>query len=91
MGDIADYYMEASMLEGLDASFKADRVMSDYDSGLFTWTTRDGKEMEIKDMTDDHVKNTLNMLNRSKSSDEYTEALQIIFEKEFNSRNGSKH
>ena len=88
---MADYYMEASMLEELSISFKADRVMSDYDSGLFTWTTRGGKEIKIKDMTDDHVKNTLNMLNRSKSSDEYTEALQIIFEKEFNSRNGSKH
>ena len=90
MGDMADYYMEMGMLEELDISFKADRVISDYDSGLLTWTTRDGKKLNIKDMTDDHVKNVLNMLNKSESSDEYTEALQIIFEKEFNSRNGSK-
>lgn len=37
------------------------------DSGYATWTTRDGREVPIKDMTTQHIQNALNMLERQEA------------------------
>lgn len=35
-------------------------------NGNLIWRTRDGKEIPIKDMTDEHLLNTINMLEKIK-------------------------
>lgn len=46
------------------------------DEGLIKWTTRDGKEIPIKDMTITHLQNTVKMLEREEIDwDTYLDAL----------------
>lgn len=37
-------------------------------NGNLIWRTRDGKEIPIKDMTDEHLLNTINMLEKIKEA-----------------------
>ena len=37
-------------------------------NGKLIWRTRDGKEIPIKDMTDEHLLNTINMLEKIKEA-----------------------
>lgn len=41
-------------------------------SGAITWTTKSGKVIPIKDMTDQHLLNTINMIRNSGHLDEIT-------------------
>ena len=45
------------------------------------WTTREGKEMEVKDMTSSHAENCVLMLMRNNGPHKILEALLYAYEK----------
>ncbi len=53
MGEIADYYLN----ETLDDGHGINLVESSWQDGYHT--TRDGDELRLEDMTDDHLRNTI--------------------------------
>lgn len=63
MGDMADYYMERDFLFDLDNEGQHD---SEPITSETEWRTKDGQRVRIRDMTDSHLLNTINVL-RGKS------------------------
>lgn len=67
--------MEADLTDLLKEQWLRNR-----NSGNLTWTTRDGKVIPINDMSDNHLKNTINMIimnenEREQQLDAYYEGL----------------
>lgn len=53
-------------------------------SGLIVWTTKDGKEISLKDMSDTHLENAINKLVRdSEAEDRYLEGLAGLADKDW--------
>ena len=42
------------------------------------WTTKEGKRIPIKDMTDIHLLNTINMLKKAKALEEMEEDIDLV-------------
>ena len=69
MGDISDYYVEKSMEGAIYYGKKED---------YSKWTTREGVKIRVRNMTDNHLINTLNMLNRSApAGEDWFDALKL--------------
>ena len=49
-------------------------------SGFIIWTTKDGKNIPIKDMDNNHLVNTLNMLLRQREEAEHFKDIMVCDE-----------
>lgn len=69
MGDISDYYVE----KGIEGHIYYNRK-EDYS----VWITRNGVKIRVKNMTNEHLLNTINMLNRcAPAGEDWFDALCI--------------
>lgn len=61
-----------------------ERWLRQRERGEIVWTTRDGKTVPIKDMSDRHLENTINMLVRNEEAkDAYYEGLAGLADKDW--------
>lgn len=50
------------------------------------WTMADGKEISVKNMSEDHIDNCINMIKRKSYLNDLDRAWLEVFEEEFNRR-----
>lgn len=66
----------------MKATFKdimAELWLRKRNSGCIVWTTKDGKKIPIKDLSDEHLVNIVNMLLRNKEAqEEYDEIMDHL-------------
>ena len=68
MGDISDYYRDLDLENQYQYS---NRVCKNYNDNDFSvWTTKAGVRIKVCNMTDSHLINSLNMINKSAPNNE---------------------
>lgn len=80
MGDMADYYIDQQMNAEFDLS---EEICENYLEGL--WQTKEGEKIKICDMETDHIRNTINFIDREGFLDDlgqdYIKLFKIELEK----------
>ena len=79
MGDMADWLMDMELGAELDFS---DRDYENQQNKM--WTTKDGRHIQISDMTDMHLANTICMIEEGRSN--HDEDWIPILQTELNAR-----
>lgn len=85
MGDMAEYYMELALAGDLD-DFFADGEESEKDFKLRIWTTKDGRRINVKNMTLDHLVNAKEYLKKSSRKSELKAKWIDLFTKQIKKR-----
>lgn len=49
---------------------KFEKLLRARNNGSLMWTTRDGRQVPVKDMTDEHLNNSITMLERAQEHQE---------------------
>ena len=81
--DFECYYPE----ELLDEYFAEKQIYYDIEEKARSkiWTTKDGTKIPVKDMTDSHIQNIINLIKRKDKRDYYLPWLKV-FEEELENR-----
>ena len=67
MGDIADYYYDRMLEAEFEKEYYLNTLFEDYDKGNKIWRTKNNKTLSLQEMSDSHLKNSLNMLLSNKA------------------------
>lgn len=76
MGDIADYYRDLGMVihqewaEQYEASLEAKSAKDSDSNRKYYWTMKNGKKINVDDMTEDHLRNVLKMIIRNREDNQ---------------------
>lgn len=88
MGEMADYYAALSMQAEFDGDafngYYYNHIWTDYQKGKLKWATKDGQEILIKHMLDNHLVNTkkyLEGLPSTEAINEWIDAFNVEIEK----------
>lgn len=74
-----DYALEVD----LDQDIRYMEIEQEANEGY--WTTKDGKMIHVSDMTESHIRNTINFIKKRDSCDMYLPWI-LVFEKELERR-----
>jgi len=89
MGYIADYYTNLSLDAESELQAKAEEIYEGYKKGALVWKTKNGNKILVSNMTDSHIKNSINFFSRNKDyvyRDAYTSAIIDVLKMELKKR-----
>ena len=85
MGDMADWHMEEMMLEDFreelerrDIDEKLKELEEYYKLGILRWVTKEGEQILLQKMTDEHVMNTIEFLKKKDKSEIRNKWIQLL-------------
>lgn len=85
MGEIAEWmYNEALKQEAeinhenAEVKWAIDNINMEYNRGVLKWETKDGNKININDMTDKHIMNTIDFLKRKEQKPFVLEWIKIL-------------
>ena len=89
MKDLTNYFKELKIITEYELAKQIKISWELYKKGKLTWTTKKGKDILVRKMTDVHLTNSINFMRSNKHikfKDCYTNAIIAIFEKELEKR-----
>lgn len=86
---MADYYADLALDAEFELEARAKEVYEFYKKGTLVWKTKTGDKILVNNMTDSHIKNSINFLIGKEDyvyRDAYTSAIIDVLEMELKKR-----
>lgn len=86
---MADYYADLAIEAEFELEARAEEVYEFYKKGTLVWKTKTGEKILVNNMTDSHIKNSINFLIGKENyayRGAYTSAIIDVLEMELKKR-----